>query len=204
MQSCLEQLSGVERFTHQLLDVAPGQKRHGHHSHEHPGEHEAEAHATERNTLQEEIRGLPAVGTNLHGSKEFDVPQLLWNACWNSYGVGAVSEFRLSNQLHAEWQDSQPIRTETVSRLFLTITNNLQQHSTTLHPGADKWKFCAHAISRFPPVLDTQPREVGEVCLSNPRIPHKRPRKLKAKISATMQHSVMHPIHLQAKDYTIF
>lgn len=49
--SCLEQLSGVERFTHQLLDIPPDHKRQRHHSHEHPGEHEAEAHATEKDTV---------------------------------------------------------------------------------------------------------------------------------------------------------
>lgn len=49
--SCLEQLSGMERFTHQLLDIPPDHKRQRHHSHEHPGEHEAEAHASERHTV---------------------------------------------------------------------------------------------------------------------------------------------------------
>lgn len=53
--SCLEQLSGMERFTHKLFDIPPDHKRQRHHSHEHPGEHEAETHATETNTVHMEV-----------------------------------------------------------------------------------------------------------------------------------------------------
>ncbi len=56
-----------------------------------------------------------------------------------------------------------------------------------------------HAISRLPPVLETQPRVVGVACLSNPRIPHNKPRKLKARISTTIQHRVIQQIHLKTK-----
>lgn len=33
-----------------------------------------------------------------------------------------------------------------------------------------------HAMSMVPPVLEMQPRVVGEACLSYPRVPHSRPR----------------------------
>lgn len=33
-----------------------------------------------------------------------------------------------------------------------------------------------HAISIVPPVLEMQPRVVGEACLSYPRVPQSRPR----------------------------
>lgn len=54
-------------------------------------------------------------------------------------------------------------------------------------------------MSRLPPVLETQPRVVGEACLSYPRIPHSKPRKLKARISTTIQHRVIQQIHLKTK-----
>ena len=47
--TCLEELLGVEGLADQLLQVAPNQKGGGHHSHQYPGEEEAEAHtAVER------------------------------------------------------------------------------------------------------------------------------------------------------------
>lgn len=36
--------------------------------------------------------------------------------------------------------------------------------------------YMTHAMSIVPPVLEMQPRVVGEACLSYPRVPQSRPR----------------------------
>lgn len=61
---------------------------------------------------------------------------------------------------------------------------------------------CTHAMSSVPPVLETQPRVVGEACLSQPKVPNSRPRKLKARMRTTMQHRVIQPIHLEEHTVT--
>lgn len=126
--SCLEQLSGLERFTHELLQISPNQEQNCYHTHEHPGEQEAESHAPETHRKR-------------------------------------------------------------VTKLFSTVICLLM------------FDIHTYAISRFPPVLDTHPRVVGEVCRSNPRMPHNRPKKLKAKISTTIQQRAMQQIHLKTTEY---
>lgn len=44
--TCLEDFFSVERFTNKFLHVSSSQEDGGHHSHQHPGEDEAESNAT--------------------------------------------------------------------------------------------------------------------------------------------------------------
>lgn len=135
--SYLEQLSGLEGFTHKLLKIPPCQEQSCYNSHEHPREQEAESHTTERHR----------------------------KSVWMS---------------------------------------KCRQVCFIPHP-FDGFRDCyytqTHAMSRLPPVLETHPRVVGEACLSNPRIPHNNPRKLKARISTTIQQRVIQQIHLKTKHY---
>lgn len=55
-----------------------------------------------------------------------------------------------------------------------------------------------YAMRRLPPVFERQPRVVGVVFLSWPHIPHIKPRRVKVRISTTIQHSTTHPIHLKS------
>lgn len=51
--TCLENLFGVEGFANELLHVSSSQEDGGHHSHQHPGEDEAEPNATVESRQQQ-------------------------------------------------------------------------------------------------------------------------------------------------------
>lgn len=56
LTTCLEELFGVERFTDEFLNVPSGQENDGHHSHQHPGEDEAESDAAVEQQSRRELR----------------------------------------------------------------------------------------------------------------------------------------------------